>query len=157
MRRLVYTSHTPRPLSMQDRIDILRTAQARNQPLGITGVLLQSDNVFLQLLEGPREAVDTLYRGILRDPRHRDAIRLIDIVTSDQAPLLPGWRMGFFHLSSTSDLIGDPILRNDDQDFLGRLAQAPSGDPVASLLTHFWHANRDSLQPSRGIRQQATG
>ena len=147
MRRLVYVSYCPRPVSMEDRLDILRTARERNQQLDITGVLFQRDSLFLQLLEGPDEAVGALYARILADRRHSAATVLIDLSTGQQTRLVPDWRMGFFHLSSTEGAIGDALLRNNDDAFMDHLLAAPASDPIAALLLHFWQANQSSLRP----------
>lgn len=147
MRRLVYVSFCPRPVSMDDRLDILRTARERNQSLDITGVLFQRDNLFLQLLEGPREAVGGLYARILADRRHSAATVLADLPAGQGKRLVPDWRMGFFHLSSTETAIGDALLRNDDDTFMEHLLAAPASDPIAALLLHFWQANQSSLRP----------
>ncbi len=51
---------------------ILAGARKKNLELGITGVLLFHNGEFVQLLEGPREAVLHVYHDIIvRDRRHR--------------------------------------------------------------------------------------
>jgi hypothetical protein len=42
----------------------------------ITGLLMHADGVFLQLIEGPREAVLHLWTRILRDKRHCCIVQL---------------------------------------------------------------------------------
>jgi len=60
----------------------------------ITGVLCvcQGGNVFLQALEGGRDAVNALYGRIVQDPRHRD-VTLLDYAEIDERRFA-GWRMG---------------------------------------------------------------
>lgn len=55
---------------------ILQQSRQHNPQFGITGVLCHTDSVFIQVLEGGREAVNHLYSQILRDPRHRDVVLL---------------------------------------------------------------------------------
>lgn len=53
-------------------IDALVTqARARNRALGVTGMLLFENGAFLQTIEGPPAAVDTLWASIQRDGRHK--------------------------------------------------------------------------------------
>ncbi len=49
---------------------ILRTSRPRNRRQGITGVLVSRDDLFVQLLEGPRQAVSDTFARILADTRH---------------------------------------------------------------------------------------
>lgn len=51
---------------------ILITARHFNRLSEVTGALICRDDIFLQLLEGEREAVETTYRRIERDGRHVD-------------------------------------------------------------------------------------
>ena len=70
--RLVYASRATAPLTPEVLNPILRHAQQHNPAHGITGVLCSSGDVFLQLLEGGRAAVNRLYARIVADARHRD-------------------------------------------------------------------------------------
>lgn len=55
---------------------IMQQSRDHNPKHGITGILCHSENVFMQVLEGGREAVNQLYAHILKDPRHTDVILL---------------------------------------------------------------------------------
>ena len=44
--------------------------------MGITGVLCHGGDVFMQVLEGGRDAVNALYNKIVRDARHHDVALL---------------------------------------------------------------------------------
>lgn len=56
---------------------IVAKAQARNAALKITGILLFDGDYFLQVLEGPDEAVRRVYASICRDPRHYNLVELM--------------------------------------------------------------------------------
>ncbi|MDB4657742.1 BLUF domain-containing protein [Verrucomicrobiales bacterium] len=45
---------------------------SRNKEKDITGILLLSDESFLQVLEGPEDAVNALYCKIIQDKLHSD-------------------------------------------------------------------------------------
>lgn len=52
-------------------LDIVRTAERENARHGLSGMLCYSSTRYLQLLDGPRAALDGLWSGLSRDPRHR--------------------------------------------------------------------------------------
>jgi hypothetical protein len=70
LRRLVYRSAPLRPPESVI-LDILRMSDARNAPLGCSGMLYYDDGTFAQLIEGPEEGLAALWRSIGADPRHR--------------------------------------------------------------------------------------
>ncbi len=73
--RIVYDSVVLLPFGEAGARELRRIvamAQARNQRDGITGVLRYDGAYFLQVLEGPRAAVQATMGRILRDPRHGD-------------------------------------------------------------------------------------
>lgn len=69
--RLVYSSRA-NPLQAEAVFDLLQHARENNNELGITGLLLYGQEIFLQVLEGERGTVNALYRAIVQDERHRD-------------------------------------------------------------------------------------
>jgi len=69
--RLVYSSRA-NPLQGEAVLDLLQHARENNRELGITGLLLYGQEIFLQVLEGERDTVNALYRGIVQDERHHD-------------------------------------------------------------------------------------
>ena len=70
--RMLYVSTAVGPLTTTVTGTILRSAQAFNADNGITGVLCQGQGVWLQVLEGPRIQIDTLYERISADKRHKN-------------------------------------------------------------------------------------
>lgn len=70
MEQLVYVSRAAPTLCAADLHDIIRTAHNRNRQTGLTGALLLLDGRFLQVLEGPPQAVRACFGRIGRDPRH---------------------------------------------------------------------------------------
>jgi hypothetical protein len=53
-------------------LQILEVSRSRNVQLGISGVLYSEGLRFTQVLEGPPEAVETVFRSIANDERHYD-------------------------------------------------------------------------------------
>ena len=71
--RLIYQSTSVRsPVDNEDLRDLIERSTENNKAAGITGLLLLSGNRFLQVLEGPSDAVNALFGRIIRDKRHRD-------------------------------------------------------------------------------------
>ena len=52
--------------------ELLHKAAAHNATLGVTGVVFVSHGRCLQVLEGPKQAVQQVYGGISADGRHKD-------------------------------------------------------------------------------------
>jgi hypothetical protein len=78
--RIVYDSVVAVPFGDAGDRDIralLEVARSRNAGLGITGALFCDGAYFVQLLEGPVEAVEVVFASIQADPRHTD-IRVVE-------------------------------------------------------------------------------
>jgi hypothetical protein len=95
--RLLYASRSVRPISTEDIEAILAQSRKHNPELGITGILCQSGDIFVQVLEGGRSAVNQLYSQIVRDARHRDVSVLHFEEVSERR--FAGWTMGQVNLS----------------------------------------------------------
>jgi hypothetical protein len=97
--RLLYASRSVREIDDALVASILERSQKYNLEHGITGILCtySQGNVFLQVLEGSRAAVNTLYATIVRDPRHRD-VTLLDYAEITERRFA-GWRMGSVSLN----------------------------------------------------------
>ena len=84
--RLLYASRAVGPVTPQIIESILQQSFGQNPALGITGVLCHGADVYMQALEGGREAVNALYMKIARDTRHRD-VMLLHYAEVPRAPL----------------------------------------------------------------------
>jgi hypothetical protein len=117
--RLVYASHAVRAIDDGFIKSICEVASSRNAAQGITGVLCtqQGQEVFLQVLEGSRADVNTLYASIVRDTRHRD-VTLLSYEEIEQRHFA-SWRMGMVDLKRIH--LGT-ILRYSDRAALEPLA-----------------------------------
>jgi hypothetical protein len=75
--RLIYVSQAVSGLEYPDFIQILQKSEFNNKQVGITGMLVFGDSMFLQVLEGSRGTISQTYNRILLDKRHVNA-ELID-------------------------------------------------------------------------------
>ena len=95
--RLIYASRAAEALGAEALSAIMKAARAHNANAGITGVLVHSDGIFLQLLEGGRNAVSRLYNRIAADTRHTDVVLLGYEEIAERR--FAGWAMGQVNLS----------------------------------------------------------
>lgn len=75
---------------------ILESAVRHNTEDAITGMLLYSKGNFLQVLEGESDKVRATYERICQDPRHTNAMLLIEQGVPERQ--FGDWSMGFRHL-----------------------------------------------------------
>lgn len=101
--RLLYVSRAVHPLNATEIEGILAQCRAHNPALGITGVLCCSGQLFTQVLEGGRSAVNTLYNTIVRDPRHVDVTILHYEEISERR--FAHWTMGQVNLAKVNPQI----------------------------------------------------
>jgi hypothetical protein len=92
--RLLYASRVAKSVTDAELHAILKTSKAHNPEVGVTGVLCCCMNagIFMQVLEGGRSAVSTLYNRIARDPRHSEVELLSYEEISERH--FAGWAMG---------------------------------------------------------------
>ena len=127
--RLVYASRAAGAIDDALINAICETSASRNTGQGITGVLCtqQGQNVFLQVLEGSRQDVNTLYASIVRDPRHRDVTLLAYEEIAQRR--FASWRMGSIDLKR---LHLGTILRYSERPVLDPFAM--TGEAALALL-----------------------
>jgi len=92
--RLLYASRAAKAVDQEEMEAILRQAKANNHKSGITGVLCLCRNggVFLQVLEGSRDAVNRLYARLAADTRHSELVLLSYEEIRERR--FAGWTMG---------------------------------------------------------------
>ena len=127
--RLLYASRAAKGIDDALVASILESSQKHNAEHGITGILCtySQGNVFLQVLEGGRAAVNALYGTIARDPRHRD-VTLLDYAEITERRFA-NWRMGSVNLSRVN--LGT-ILRFSESPVLDPFSM--SGHATLALL-----------------------
>jgi hypothetical protein len=131
--RLLYVSRSNGPHTTTVTRSILEQAKTHNAAQGITGVLCQGQGFFLQVLEGPRSAVNALYRRIVADMRHKDVEMLVFEDIHERR--FERWSMALIKLSDQ-----DPMVKLQHPEFDPYSA---SGDQAMQQLLHWL----DSSQP----------
>lgn len=103
-----------------DRADaLLEEPGLDDEARGLTGVLVYHQGCFIQAIEGPRDAMEVLYRSVVEDPRHGLVERLArgPVERADFAT----WAMGRYSLVGSCEL--------DEGVPRGRLAQVDALAP----------------------------
>lgn len=93
---LIYASSAACEMTSDDLLQILAKAREKNGRLNITGMLLYRGGNFLQVLEGEKSTVESLFEVIRQDPRHRAVSQLSLRPVTERG--FGAWEMGFMHL-----------------------------------------------------------
>ena len=101
--RLIYASRAVDQESTEIRESIVSQSQGYNQAIGVTGVLCYGGGIFLQALEGGRNAVSELFGHIMKDPRHRDVLLLLYEEITERR--FAGWTMGQVNLTKLNSTV----------------------------------------------------
>ncbi len=131
--RLLYASRAAAPVTQEIIESILQQSRTHSPAHGITGSLCHGGDVYMQALEGGREAVNALYMKILRDTRHREVILLHYAEVPERH--FAGWTMGQVNLSKVNPSM---LLKYSDKPVLdpftvsGRASMALLEELIAS-------------------------
>jgi hypothetical protein len=88
--QLVYSSR-PFGFDLSMLGNILMRSRRNNVRDDITGALICRADLYLQWLEGPKDAVEATYTKILKDDRHLDIVRRITRPATER--MFPQWSM----------------------------------------------------------------
>jgi Sensors of blue-light using FAD len=97
---------------------ILVQSRQFNPASGITGILCYGGGIFLQAIEGGRNAISELYGHIQRDARHKDVVLLQYEEISERR--FGGWTMGQVNMEKINSSI------------LLKYAEKPELDPYST-------------------------
>ena len=111
MKTVAYTSkaiHTNHSSSnLADIPNILLPARKWNSKNGISGVLGYVDNYYLQVIEGPEEAVNTLISRLVIDPRHCEISFFVNQSRVDSARFFANQSMKLISSKDRNDQLID--------------------------------------------------
>jgi len=126
----VYVSKAATQMSTPSLFGLLAKARANNRANGVTGVLLYSEGVFLQVLEGAAGALDATLARIEKDERHQS----MQIVYRDmlKTRVFDGWTLGFGVADDTAVSLMRQIQAELDKP------EGEAGRAVHQLLCEFY-------------------
>lgn len=133
VERLKYVSRFAHPLTHADVQRIADLAAARNASVGLSGALVASGGVFIQILEGPTDALDSVLRRIRLDARHRDLVVLRREAVSSR--LFGSWAMRFVELDEDAMKRMAPMVA-----LIHGSTTAPTGRALHELDDALWRA-----------------
>lgn len=107
--RLLYVSTASRALDANDLIELLRQSRKRNVEDGVTGLLLYGSERFVQTIEGPPLAIESLRVRLRRDPRHHSYRELF--LQEAKSRAFTSWSMAFRHVMPEEMLGFTPLGR----------------------------------------------
>lgn len=105
--QIMYISSVTGTITADQCAAIARASAISNRADGVTGLLLFNGKRFLQVLEGPREAVDRVYQRIARDGRHAALVKLREQMVD--AREFGEWAMAFDNPADPSDRLRDKV------------------------------------------------
>lgn len=139
MKDLVYLSTARTLLADNILLDILKSARKNNAALNVTGVLLYSEGTFIQALEGSDEDVDTIFKKIKNDVRHKNIIVIAEREISKRN--FPEWFMGFTS-ANKEDVDGLIHSLNQSNDLMSNRNK----DATIEMLKTFIESNNLSIR-----------
>lgn len=98
LRQIIYVSALSDTQGPSCVSDILRESTANNSAIHVSGMLLYVNGSFLQVLEGAHNTLDNLYAKICADPRHTNAIKVLDLEIAERQ--FQEWSMGHAEVSA---------------------------------------------------------
>ena len=78
LERLIYVSNAAEKLRMSDVVRIIRASDALNRRDGVSGVLLYSDQRFMQCIEGTVAGVQDVYWRIVNSTAHHGIVEMFN-------------------------------------------------------------------------------
>ena len=135
MYQLVYVSASSWAMKDSDLITILEVSRRKNPPLGVTGMLLHLDHGFLQVLEGPKDAVLSVFAAIERDYRHHGVRVLVQHDVEER--LFGEWSMGFDRPTAEHS----PLVFEITRDVIEHAVSSEKAAEIAILLRNFYQVN----------------
>jgi len=134
LKQIIYTSQ-PFGYDRATLSGILMSARRWNKRNDITGSLICRHDVYLQLLEGPSDAVDATYARIARDDRHVNVIEVVSAPITER--LFGDWDMRhdpadtwFYTAKEVADGALDTATPDDFKAVFTKLAQQPAMDQL---------------------------
>ena len=133
--KLIYSSLREPKCTDAEIEKILVSCKKNNPEKNITGILMHSDNSFIQYLEGAPKEILGLYDLIKLDGRHRNVVMLS--YTPIRERTFPSWHMGYKNVGKLE--FQTDISADDKKLFESMIAgNELEGDLSVSVLKKFF-------------------
>jgi len=134
---IIYFSRSVEPFDESDLTVILQQSHHNNAKTGITGVLLYVRGSFVQVLEGEKAAVESLYKRIGQDHRHTDVDQVLNRPITQR--LFGNWGMGYETITVRQFEEVKAIINLDDNT--GTMIK-PDDHIIVKTIKAFYNSNR---------------
>jgi Sensors of blue-light using FAD len=110
--QLLYASLATQVMQAQDLRHLASEAASMNRMDRITGILMHADGVFVQLIEGPPEAVKHLWQRLKRDKRHNGLVQLY-FQSELETRSCVGWNMRWAEREELAEIVHEARIFAD--------------------------------------------
>ncbi|MGI4751236.1 MAG: BLUF domain-containing protein [Janthinobacterium lividum] len=134
MKYIIYISTASIYFDTSSLEKMLLQYRKNNEATQVTGMMLFSEGIFLQVLEGKQEDVDKLIKKILKDKRHHSIIQLGSALIEER--IFKTWSMGFQQISKEEFKQATKFINLDVPETIS----APTQDnrhPAVAILQDF--------------------
>lgn len=107
LHQIMYISSVTGTVTPQECAAIARASAISNRRDDVTGLLLFNSRRFLQVLEGPKEAVERIFARIHGDSRHRAVVKLREGAIDSRE--FGQWAMAYDDPLSPADNLKDVV------------------------------------------------
>jgi hypothetical protein len=138
--QIIYASLATRELPSAEVRELLDIARKNNASVHVGGMLVYHEGCFLQVLEGPRVAVEGIFMRVKTDPRHTNVKLLLRCGIQDNQ--FADWAMAYVDTDGRNEGIEGYI------DYLDKLEKEIDGEGQAlKVLRQFKQGSwRDIVQ-----------
>lgn len=137
IHHLIYVSSAVSPFTPAALDALLELSRQNNARNDLTGLLVYGSGNFMQLLEGPRDAVEETFRRIAGDIRHFDVTRIVS--TETQERWCADWSMAYARHRDNREIEGFRALVGDGTTVIESLGDDNIG---RQLMKGFIAGNR---------------
>lgn len=138
LTQVIYVSRARDPMGADSDKAILDEAHERNAELGLTGFLFRTRSSFVQLLEGPVEAVETVMNLIRKDDRHHDLHEWPPNPVEERS--FPDFGMGY-----------DDVLMEREESFIAELQTPGISFPALRAHIELLSQSQSQLESERPL------
>lgn len=129
LHNLVYVSQRAKHCDEQEIKKILDWSVQHNPTVGVTGVLLHTENRFMQYLEGDNKELLKLFDYIKRDKRHSRATILYNVPVPKR--VFPNWQMGYRDLDK--DILLQAEAKEEDYELFRLLLEEDIHEDIEGM------------------------
>lgn len=130
---IIYKSKSQNSFHIDEIKKMLLKAKRFNKVNNITGIILYYKLQFIQLIEGDKKSIESLYKDIQADKRHFDVETIISTVSKQS--LWTEWSMAFYDFSDTSNQ-SDYLRLLLEASFEDVNSQQKNSEVLTSLRQH---------------------